>query len=209
MPEDDCKTEDLIQRAGEGERAATEELLARNRERLRRMVALRMDARLATRVDASDVVQEALGEASRKLPEYVRSRPLPFYPWLRQIAWDRLVDMHRRHVRAQKRAAGREHRRYALPDRSAMALADQLLASGTSPSAHIAREELRDRMRTALSELPRRAREVLILRHLEQLSTREIASVMGMTEGAVKTQHVRALQRLRALLNDGPPEQSQ
>ena len=206
MLEDDGETEELIQRAGAGEQAATEELLARHRERLRRMVAVRMDARLATRIDVSDVVQEALGEAARRLPEYLQDRPLPFYPWLRQIAWERLVDMHRRHVHAQKRAAGREHRRYALPDRSAMALADQLIASGTSPSGHVARKELRDRVQTRLKELPPRDREVLILRHLEQLSTREIASVMGITEGAVKTRHLRALQRLRSLLSGDGPE---
>jgi RNA polymerase sigma-70 factor (ECF subfamily) len=206
MAEADGETEDLIRRAGDGEKAATEELFARHRERLRRMVAIRMGARLATRVDASDIVQEALEVAYGRLPEYLRNRPLPFYPWLRQIAWDRLVDMHRRHVRAQKRAAGREHGRYELPDQSTLALADQLLASGTSPSGHFAREELRDRMHTTLKRLPSRDQEVLVLRHLEQLSTREIAAVMGITEGAVKTRHLRALQRLRSLLSEALPE---
>ena len=201
------ETDELIRRAAEGERAATEDLLVRHRERLLRMVAVRMDSRLAARVDASDVVQEALGEASRKLPEYLRDQPLPFYPWLRQIAWERLVDMHRRHIHAQKRAAGREQRRYRLSDRSTLALADQLLAGGTSPSGHFARAELCDRMRATLNSLSPRDREVLVLRHLEQLSTREIASVMEITEGAVKTRHLRALQRLRNLLSEGLPEQ--
>jgi RNA polymerase sigma-70 factor (ECF subfamily) len=207
MAAGDGETEELIRRAREGERAAVEELLARHRERLRRMVAVRMDARLATRVDASDIVQEALAEASRRMPEYLREQPIPFYPWLRQMAWERLVDMHRRHIRTQKRAAGREQRCYVLPDRSTLALAEQLLASGTSPSGHFAREELRDRMRTTLSRLSPRDREVLVLRHLEQLSIHEIASVMAITEGAVKTRHLRALQRLRSLLKDGSPEQ--
>jgi len=166
-----------------------------------------MDSRLLARLDASDVVQEALAEASRKLPEYLQNQPLPFYPWLRQIAWERLADAHRRHVQAQKRAVDRERWRQRLPDRSTMALADRLIASGTSPSGHFVREELRDRMRTALEGLPPRDREILVLRHLEQMSTHEIASVMGMMEGAVKTQHVRALQRLRSLLNDELPEQ--
>jgi len=203
---DDYETEDLIRRASDGEKVATEELFARHRDRLRQMVAVRMDPRLAARVDASDVVQETLVEASRKLPEYLQNRPLPFYPWLRQIAWERLVDLHRRHVRAQKRAVGRQSWQHTLPDRSTMALADRLLASGTTPSGHFAREELRDRMKTALTELPPHDREVMVLRHLEQLSTREIASVVGMTEGAVKTRHLRALQRLRGLLNDQLPE---
>jgi RNA polymerase sigma-70 factor (ECF subfamily) len=201
------ETEDLIRRAGDGDGAAAEELFVRHRDRLRRMVAVRMDARLAARVDASDVVQEALVEASRKLPEYLQNQPIPFYPWLRQITWDRLMDTHRRHVLAQKRAAGREHRHYMLPDHSAMTLADRLIASGTSPSGHFMRQELRSQMRTALERLSSRDREVLVLRHLEQLSIREIASVMGMTEGAVKVQHVRALQRLRDLMSHGLPEQ--
>jgi RNA polymerase sigma-70 factor (ECF subfamily) len=114
--------------------------------------------------------------------------------------------MHRRHIRAQKRAAGREHGRCVLPDHSTLALADQLLASGTSPSGHFAREELRDRMYTTLKILPSRDQEVLVLRHLEQLSTREIAAVMRISEGAVKTRHLRALQRLRSLLSEASPE---
>jgi RNA polymerase sigma-70 factor (ECF subfamily) len=206
MAEADRDTEDLIRRAGDGEKAAAEELFARHRERLRRMVAFHMDARLATRVDASDIVQEALEAASRRMPEYLRERPLPFYPWLRQMARDRLADMHRRHILAQKRAAGREHGRYLLPDHSTLALADQLLASQTSPSGHFAREELRDRMYASLKILPSRDQEVLVLRHLEQLSTREVAAVMGITEGAVKTRHLRALQRLRSLFSEGLPE---
>ena len=202
MIEDDCETEDLIRRAGGGEQAATERLFARHRDRLRQMVAVRMDSRLVSRIDPSDVVQETLAEAFRKLPEYLQDRPLPFYPWLRQIAWDRLVDLHRRHVQAQKRAVGRESRRYILPDKSTMALADQLLASGTTPSGQFLREELCTRIRTALTELPGRDREVLLLRHLEQLSTGEIASVLGIKEQTVKTRHLRALQRLRSLLSD-------
>ena len=206
MAADHGDTEDLIRRAGDGDQAATEELLARYRDRLRQMVAVRMDPRVAARVDASDIVQETLVEASRKLPEYLRDEPLPFYPWLRQIAWDRLVDLHRRHVQAQKRAVGRQVWPHVLPDRSTMALADRLLADDTSPSGRFAREELRDRMQTTLRALPQRDREVLVLRHLEQLTTREIASVMGITESAVKMRQLRALQRLRGLLSNGPPE---
>jgi RNA polymerase sigma-70 factor (ECF subfamily) len=203
MAAQDSEIEELVRRAGDGEEAATEALLARYRDRLRRMVAVRMDPRLAARFDASDVVQEALVKASRKLPTYLRDQPLPFYPWLRQIAWEQLVDAHRRHVRAQKRAVGRQRWHRTRLDRSTMALADRLLDTGTSPSKHLERDELYARMRTAMDQLPRRAREILVLRHLEQLSTRETAAVMGMTEGAVKTQHLRALQRLRSMLNNG------
>ena len=94
MAADHDESEDLIRRAWEGDEAATEELFARYRDRLRQMVTVRMDPRLAARLDASDVVQETLVEASRRLPEYLQDQPLPFYPWLRQIAWERLVDLH-------------------------------------------------------------------------------------------------------------------
>lgn len=206
MAADEGETEDLLRRAGEGEMAATEALLARYRDRLRQMIAVRMDPRLAARLDASDVVQEALVKASRKLPTYLRDQPLPFYPWLRQIAWEQMVDAHRRHVRAQKRAVGRHRWPRIRRDRSTKALADRLRDTGTSPSKHCERDELYARARTAMNQLRARAREILILRHLEQLSTRETAAVLGMTEGAVKTQHLRALQRLRSLLNDGRRE---
>jgi len=166
------------------------------------MVAVRMDPRLVTRIDPSDVVQEALMEASRKLPTYLSDRPLPFYPWLRQIAWERLVDLHRRHIRARKRAVGREDWRDTLSDASAAQLADQLSAGGPGPGSHAVREELHGRVRTALARLAPRDREVLVLRHLEQLSTREIASILDVSEGVIKTRHLRALQRLRGLLED-------
>ena len=206
MAAGDADTEDLIGRASRGDAAAVEELFARYRDRVRQMIAVRIDPGLLGRFDASDVVQETLVEASRKLPEYLEGQPLPFYPWLRQIAWERLVDARRRHVQARKRAVGRQRQQHRLPDRSTTALADRLIASGTSPSGHFAREELRDRMQATLRALPPRDREVLVLRHLEQLSTREIASVMGITESAVKMRQLRALQRLRGLLNDGGPE---
>ena len=96
LPEEE--TEDLLRRAAAGEGAAREQLLARHRDRLRHVVAMRLDRRLAPRVDPSDVVQETLAEAARRLTDYLRQRPLPFYPWLRQIAWDRLIELHRQHI---------------------------------------------------------------------------------------------------------------
>jgi RNA polymerase sigma-70 factor (ECF subfamily) len=195
-------TDLLLERAGEGDVAARQQLLVRHRQRLRQMVALRMDRRLAARVDPSDVVQETLAEAIGKLSDYLRRRPLLFYPWLRQLAWERLVGLHRRHVRAQRRSVLREEERPPLPDGSAVELADRLLARGSSPSARLDRQEQRDRVRAALARLAEHDREVLVLRHLEQLSTREIAAVLGVTEGAVYTRHLRALERLRGLLGD-------
>jgi RNA polymerase sigma-70 factor (ECF subfamily) len=207
MGADDSKTEELIQRAGNGDPDAREELLGRHRARLRQMVAVRMDRRLAARVDPSDVVQEALTDACLKLPDYLDRRPLPFYPWLRQLAWERLVELHRRHVRAQKRSVTREDPcSLALPDESALELAGRLVAPGSSPSKRLLREELLFRVQHTLAQMNARDREVLVMRHLEQMSIAEIAAVQGVTEGAVKLRHLRALQRLRDLLGVHHPE---
>src|SRR4029077_10691431 len=104
-------TEELLQRAGAGDRAARQQLLARHRGRLRQMVALRIDRRLAARVDPSDVVQEALADAAQSLSDYLKTRPLPFSPWLRRFAWERLLQLHRYHLQAQRRSVDREQLR--------------------------------------------------------------------------------------------------
>jgi RNA polymerase sigma-70 factor (ECF subfamily) len=167
------------------------------------MVAVRMDKRLAARVDASDIVQEALTEASQKLPDYLQQERLPFYPWLRQLAWESLIGAYRRHVGAKARSVTREqHDEMVLPDHSSAQLAARLLASGTSPSARISRKELRVRVQRMLSQLSPRDREVLVLRYLEQLSTSETAAVLGLTVDGVKSRQRRALERFSNLLAD-------
>ena len=201
-------TEELLQRARGGDREACQQLLTRHRQRLQRMVALRMDRRLAARFDPSDVVQEALADAAGKLSDYLRLRPLPFYPWLRQLTWERLLQLHRRHLWTGKRSVTREEAGVLnLPADSAVELAGRLAAAESSPSYHLLREELRERVRQALSRLAPRDQEVLVLRHLEQLSTREVAAVLGVTEAAVKSRHIRALERLHHLLGASPEEQ--
>jgi RNA polymerase sigma-70 factor (ECF subfamily) len=203
MPPAEPDTEQLLQRVAEGDAAARDQLLQRHRDRLRELVALRLDRRLWARVDPSDIVQEALADAARKLAAYVRQRPLPFYPWLRQLALERLVQASRWHVRAAKRSVRREEAaQWPLPGDSAAKLADRLATRGSSPSARLQRDELRGRVQAALARLGERDREVLVLRYLEHLSTREIAAVLGLTEAGVKTRQLRALQRLRDLLGD-------
>jgi RNA polymerase sigma-70 factor (ECF subfamily) len=194
-------TDQLLAAAGRGDPQSRGQLLERHRPRLRRLVAVRLDRRLAARVDPSDVVQDTLAEASRRLDDYLRTRPLKFYPWLRQLAVERLADAHRRHLRAGRRSVTREEPP-GLPAGSALELADRLLAAGEGPSAGLRREERRARVRAALGRLPERDREVLVLRHLEQLATAEAAEVLGVSEGAVKVRVVRALQRLRDLLDE-------
>jgi RNA polymerase sigma-70 factor (ECF subfamily) len=194
-------TEQLLRRVADGDEAARDQLLERFRARLRRMVAVRFDLRLAARVDPSDVVQETLAEAAAQLDRYLRERPLPFYPWLRQLAQRRLIDLHRRHVLAGRRTVTREEATGNWTDRSAVALAERLVGRLSSPSARLHRQERRDRVRAALAALPDKDREVLVLRILEGLSTREAAAVLGMTEVAVRSRQVRALERLKALLD--------
>jgi RNA polymerase sigma-70 factor (ECF subfamily) len=208
MTPQDSDIDRLIERASQGDALARQELLVRHQTRLRQMIAVRMDSRLSARLDPSDVVQEVFADACRKLDEYLQKRPLPFYPWLRQLAWERLVKLHQRHIRAQKRSTTREQRfEMALSDQSALVLANRLLAPGSSPSRQAMREDLRHRVHVALAQLAERDREVLVMRYLEQLSTREIAAVLGIAEGTVKTRHLRALQRLRGLLgNDAEDE---
>ena len=166
-----------------------------------------MDRQLAARVDPSDVVQDALAEAHRTLDDYLRHRPLPFYPWLRRLAWERLIQLHRQHIEAGKRNLLKERGMdLGLPDQSAMMLANRLIASGTGPSRHAIREETRDRVRAVLDELTPRDREVLVLRFLEQLSTAETATVLEISEGAVKSRLMRAVVRCRNLLDDEEDE---
>jgi RNA polymerase sigma-70 factor (ECF subfamily) len=199
QPEND----DLIDRAARGEDAARHQLLIQHRDRLKRMVAVHLDRRLAARVDPSDIVQEALLDAYRELSDYLRRRPLPIYPWLRQLAWERFLKWHRAHIIVQKRSVGREeHWDLALPEESAVELAQRLIAPGTSPSRRLIREELRQRVRAVLEGMSPRDREILVMRHLEEMSAAEIAAALGITERAAKARHTRALERLRSLLGE-------
>jgi RNA polymerase sigma-70 factor (ECF subfamily) len=193
---------ELLDRASRGDASARQQLLVQYRGRLRHMVALRLDRRMCARVDPSDVVQEAMAEACQHLDEYLNEPVVPFYPWLRRFAWERLIQLHRTHIEAQRRSVSREApQSIPLPDHSATYLVDRLLASGTSPSRKVMRDELRDRVAAMLAEMAPRDREVLVLRYLEQLSTSETAAVLGLTEGAVKVRNLRALKRLRGLLD--------
>jgi RNA polymerase sigma-70 factor (ECF subfamily) len=194
-------TDWLVEQAARGDDQARQQLLSRHRQRLRRMVALRLSRRLAARVDPSDVVQEALAQAAHQLDDYLRDRPLPFYPWLRKLAWERLVKLHRRHIEAGRRSVSREEPP-ALPDESALELADRLVAAGPGPAEAALRAELRQRVRAALDRLAAGDREVLVLRFLERLSTTEVAAVLGVTPGAVKLRQMRALDRLRTRLGN-------
>jgi RNA polymerase sigma-70 factor (ECF subfamily) len=198
-PEPD--TDHLLDSASRGDALARGRLLERHRPRLKRMVAVRLDRRLAARVDPSDVVQEALLEAAAQLDGYLRDRPIPFYPWLRRLAAGRLADAYRRHVRAARRSVEREEPP-GLPGESVLELADRLLHRQSGPATGLGRQERRAAVRAALDRLPERDREVLVLRFLEDLSTADTAAVLDIGEGAVKMRVVRALDRLRDLVGE-------
>jgi RNA polymerase sigma-70 factor, ECF subfamily len=200
MPLEDPETAELLLSASGGG-PALQLLLERHRNRLKRMVAVRLDRRLNSLVDPSDVVQEALTDASRKLDDFLRDRPLPFYPWLRRLAWERIIQLHRRHLRAQKRDVTREERLdLILPEESAIQLADRLIASGSTPSERLLRDEQSRRLREVLEELRPIDREVLVMCYLEELDFGEIAAALGITENAAKVRHFRALERVRKVL---------
>lgn len=198
-------TDDLLRRAEIGDAIATEQLFNRYRRRLRRMVTVHLDRRLASRIDPSDVVQEAMIEAHRLLPGYLVHRPVAFYPWLKQIATNRLIDLHRRHLLARRRSVRRESGSRPSDDLSSQKLADQLLSQDHA-SARLIRQELRDRVQQALEQLPSELREVLILRHLERMPVAEVAERMQIAEGTVRSRQFRALALLRQLLDTGSTE---
>ena len=158
MAETTQETQGLIDRAAAGDGTARHELLELYRDYLRRMVDARLDRRLAPRVDASDVVQDTLADAARRMDEYFRKRPLPFFGWLRSLAGERIIDMHRRHITRQRRSVNRESRIPELCDDSADVFARSFIAHDTSPSNRLLHEEHIEQVLAALAELPPRDR---------------------------------------------------
>lgn len=193
---------DLIERARVGDREALNAVLDRYHDRLRRMVEMRLDTRLQARLDASEVVQEAYVEVTERLAEYLRDPKLPLFLWLRLVVGERLVKLHRHHLGTQMRDAGREVSLYrgALPAASSAALAAQLLGRHTSPTQAVLRAERILRLQEALNTLDPMDREVLSLRHFEELTAAETARVLGIEESAAAKRYFRALKRLKDIL---------
>jgi RNA polymerase sigma-70 factor, ECF subfamily len=206
VPPDSGETQGLLSRARAGEPRAFEELFARYRAYLRQFVALRLDPKVRSRVDPSDVVQEAQMEAVRRLKSYLEGPPLPFRLWLRQIALDRLLNMHRYHAGTARRAVGREQ---PLPERSSLLLAQQLLAPGSTPSQRLGRRELARRLTEAIAQLSEGDREILLLRNFEGLSNPEVGYLLGIDPATASQRHGRALLRLHKVLFAGGLRESQ
>ena len=200
------ETAGLLRRAAQGDQAAWGALLVRSRDRLRRMVALRLDRRLQGRVDPSDIIQEAYIDASVRLAEYARQPDMTFFLWLRFLTGQRLLRVHRQHLGAEMRDVAREVSLYrgALPAATSAALAAQLLGRDTRPSEAAIRAERSIRLQEALNSMEPLDREVRALRHFEKLSNAVAARVLGLQERAAAKRYVRALKRLRLILDAGP-----
>ena len=199
----DFDTDQLLQSAASGVGKAADELLNRHRRRLRQLVTVRLNNELANRVDPSDVVQDVLATAHQRLDDFLRDRPIAFYPWLRQITLNRMIDLHRHHVLAAKRSIEREEPLVSsINDNSAAQLAHHFVDKHSSPSRQLARAELKQRVMEALDQLSNEDREIVVMRHLEELSVDEIAAVMNMPAGTVMTRHFQAVRKLRRMLDD-------
>jgi RNA polymerase sigma-70 factor (ECF subfamily) len=180
-------------------------LLTVHREPLRRMIGLRLDPALAARVDASDIVQEVLLEAHRRLQDYLKNPAMPFHLWLRHMAKDHIIDAHRRHRQAQRRSLDREQPIVpaVLADHSSYELAGQLIDPERTPASEAIRRELQRRIDAAIADLDEDDREIILLRHREQLSNQDVAHELGLSEAAASMRYLRAVRRLRDALIPG------
>lgn len=181
-------------------------LLEQYRPRLRRMVAFRIDPRLHGRIDPSDVIQETCVEAIARLPEYTQKPTMPLFLWVRFLAGQKLVTLHRHHLGCQMRDANREVSLYrgGLPEASSAAIAAHLLGHESRPSEAAIRAEAKIRLQEALNCMDPIEREILALRHFEQLSLSETAEVLNLTESGACRRHLRALKRLKEILSSLP-----
>jgi RNA polymerase sigma-70 factor (ECF subfamily) len=195
----------LLNRVRQGDGDAINGLLERHRETIKRMIDRRMDRGVQRRVDASDIVQDVMIEANRRLGDYLANPTMPFQLWLRHMARDRLIDAHRRHRVAATRSVDREVP-LVVPDSADQSQADlggQIADRDLTPAAAATWHELERRFATAVDMLEEGDRQIVLLRHFEHLSTAEAAEVLGLSKPAAGMRYLRAMRRLRVLLDDG------
>jgi RNA polymerase sigma-70 factor (ECF subfamily) len=207
---DSSETQELLLAARDGDASARNALLERHRDALRRMVGLRMDRALQRRVDASDIVQDVLVEANRRLTDYLESTGMPFQLWLRHLARDRMIDARRRH-HAARRNVSREQPLEAVPhnDQSAFDLAALVRDRELTPAAAATHHELEQRFQAAIETLDDADREVVLMRHFEQLSNKDVAVALEISESAAGMRYLRAMRRLRSILQEPPSQASE
>src|SRR4051794_15185077 len=201
-----AKADDLLDRARAGDPRALADLFDLYRARLRHMVRLRLDRRLAGRLDPDDVLQEAYLEADRRLADYLRDPAIPAFLWLRLVTGQKLTDLHRHHLGARMRDAGLEVSldHGASPRAISVSLAELLLGRLTSPTRAAQRAEMQLRLQEVLNRMDPVDREVLVLRHFEELSNAETAQALGLEKTAASNRYVRALKRLKEVLAGFP-----
>jgi RNA polymerase sigma-70 factor (ECF subfamily) len=205
MPESEDLAE-LLARAANGDETAVNELFSRYRKRLTQMVRLRLNRRLKSRVDDSDILQETYLEAAKRLPNYLVNQPLPFFLWLRQITGEKIIDVHRRHLGAKMRSAGHEISLHhgPMPAASSASLAGRLMGRLTSPSQAAIKGEIRKCVQDVLNSMEPIDREILTLRHFEHLTNVEVAETLGINESTTSSRYLRALKRLKDELSQFP-----
>lgn len=200
-------TEQLLARCREGDDGAVNALLERHRDSVRRLIDLRMDQMLKRRVDASDIVQDVMIEAHRRLEVYLENPAMPFHLWLRQMAKDRLIDAHRRHRGAARRSIDREQPLAAAASSgSTVDLIGQLRDDQLTPAAQATWRELQRRFELACGQLEPMDQEIVLMRHFEHLTNQEAAQALELSPQAASMRYLRAMRRLRELLNN--PDES-
>ena len=206
MSGDSSEIRSLLGRASGGDERALADLFARYRERLRRMVRLRLDRRLRGRLDSSGVLREAFVDVSRRMAEYAAQPSMPFFLWLRQVTGQKLQALHHQHLGAQIWDAGQDLSLYrgALPQATSNSLAAQLLGGAASGTQTAKRAEMQIRLQEALNGMEPLDREILALRHFEELSNDEAAAVLRIEKAAASYHYIRALKRLKEILNSMP-----
>ncbi|WP_047817564.1 sigma-70 family RNA polymerase sigma factor [Rhodopirellula islandica] len=197
-------TEVLLQAARQGDPEAVNQLLDRHRGPIRRLVEVRLDRKVQRRVDVSDVVQEVLVEASGRLQKYLDDPVMAFHLWLRQIAWDHIIDTYRRHRVSAKRNMDREQpiAGGGRVDESSVNLAIQLCDPAMTPAAVATQREIAAQVEAAIQKLDEGDREVILMRHYEHLSNLEIAEVLDLNPPAASMRYLRAVRRLKAVLEE-------
>ena len=190
-----------LERAKDGDERSQYELFSRYRQRLRVMIRLRLNPRIRRRVDESDVIQEVYLDVARRFQEYSDQPRLSFYLWLRHITGLKLLEVHRRHMATENRDLRREIGfNHGAPDANSHSIVAQLLGNATSPSLVVRKDELKSKLNEALDSMDPIDREVLVLRHFEQLSTSETAALLNMSKAGAGSRYLRALKRLRKTL---------
>jgi RNA polymerase sigma-70 factor, ECF subfamily len=199
---DQDETRKLLAGAQDGDRDAVDRLMDRHRDSLHRMIRCRLNRGMAARVDASDIVQDALLTASRRLADYLQDPRMPFHAWVRQLARDRLNDVYRRQLADKRNVAREQH--VAAGDDSSFDPLNNVRDLQLTPAAMLLRKEFADRFHAAVEQLPNDAREILLMRHSEQLTNAQAAEVLGLTQPAAAMRYLRALKQLKPLLGESP-----